>query len=101
MKSKQRLSASVDADLLRAAEQAVASGRAATVSAWINEALRAKVEHDRRLDAMAAFVAAYEAEHGVITDEEMRQARRSVMARAVSSRDLMTPKRPQARRARR
>lgn len=80
--SKVRLSASVDAELVAAAEAAVAQGRLESVSAWVNEALRAKAEHDRRLDALGAFIAAYEAEHGEISSEEMRNAARSARARA-------------------
>ena len=56
MNGKQRLSASVDADLIEAAEDAVASGRSGSVSAWVNEALRAKCDQDRRLQALDAFV---------------------------------------------
>ncbi len=84
--NKVRLSASVDADLVAAAETAVAHGRLESVSAWVNEALRLKVEKDRRLEALAAFVAAYEAEHGEITREEMRAAARRASARARSGR---------------
>ena len=40
MKRKERLSASVDADLIAAAERAVADGRADNVSSWVNDALR-------------------------------------------------------------
>ena len=80
--SKVRLSASVDADLLAAAEAAVAGGRLESVSAWVNEALRAKAVHERRLEALGAFVAAYEAGHGEIAADEMRAAARSARARA-------------------
>ena len=45
----------------------MAAGRAESVSAWVNEALRMKADHDRRLQALDEFVAAYEAEHGEIT----------------------------------
>jgi|SRR5579859_4036312 len=84
--NKVRLSASVDADLVAAAEAAVARGRLESVSAWVNEALRAKAEHDRRLEALGAFVAAYEREHGEITPEEMRgAARRRVRPRGATS----------------
>jgi hypothetical protein len=85
--SKRRLSASVDAALISAAEQAVAEGRAESVSAWVNAAMQRQVDHDRRLRALADFVAAYEAKHGVITDEEMALARRRARSRA-------TPVRP-------
>ena len=79
---KQRLSASVDADLIVAAEAAVARGSFDSVSAWVNEALRLKLEQDRRLEALGAFVAAYEAEHGEITSDEIRDAARRARARA-------------------
>ena len=74
MNGKQRLSASVDADLIEAAEDAVASGRTGSVSAWVNEALRAKCDQDRRLEALDAFVRAYEREHGEIAADEMELA---------------------------
>ena len=86
MSIKQRLSASVDADLIAAAEDAVARGRFDSVSAWVNEALRLKLAQDRRLEALAVFVAAYEAEHGEITLEEMRLAARRARAGAVAVR---------------
>jgi Arc/MetJ-type ribon-helix-helix transcriptional regulator len=91
MLPKQRLSASVDADLIQAAEAAVAQGRFDSVSAWVNEALRLKLEQDQRLDALGAFVAAYEAEHGEIRPDEIRNAARSARGRAIVVRP-MTPK---------
>jgi hypothetical protein len=89
--SKQRLSASVDADLIAAAERAVADGRAENVSAWVNAALRRQTEHDERMRALAEFIAEYEAEHGVITTSEIAAAKRRVRARAVVIR-AATPK---------
>jgi Arc/MetJ-type ribon-helix-helix transcriptional regulator len=86
MISKQRLSASVDADLIEAAEAAVARGRFESVSAWVNDALRFKLEQDRRLDALGEFVARYEAEHGEITADEIRGAARRASARAIVAR---------------
>jgi Arc/MetJ-type ribon-helix-helix transcriptional regulator len=77
MSSKQRLSASVDADLIQAAEDAVARGRFVSVSAWVNEALRFKLAHERRVEALAAFVARYEREHGEILAS--RRAQREFM----------------------
>lgn len=82
MKKKERLSASVDAELVAAAERAVADGRASTLSAWVNDALQLKLEHDRKLEAMAAFIAAYEEQHGEIGADEMRLAARRAMSRA-------------------
>jgi Arc/MetJ-type ribon-helix-helix transcriptional regulator len=96
--NKVRLSASVDADLIAAAEAAVAGGRLESVSAWVNEALRARAEHDRRLEALGAFVAAYEAEHGEISAEEMRSAARLARARAVARKAVRHPPRRSASR---
>jgi hypothetical protein len=76
MTDRQRLSASVDARLLAAGHAAVAAGRAPNLSAWVNEALNRQVEHDRRTAALDDFLAAYEAEHGEITDDDIRQASR-------------------------
>jgi Arc/MetJ-type ribon-helix-helix transcriptional regulator len=83
MSIKQRLSASVDADLMAAAQQAVTDGRAESISAWVNDALKLKADHDRRLQALDDFLAAYEAEHGQITEDEMRDAARRARERAV------------------
>ncbi|MDA8070686.1 MAG: hypothetical protein M0Z40_18735 [Actinomycetota bacterium] len=82
MTGKQRLSASVDADLLRAAQSAVDEGRASTISAWVNDALRLKAEHDRRMQALDSFLAAYEAEHGAITESEIDDVVRRTRSRA-------------------
>ena len=84
MQGKVRLTASVDSEVAAAARDAVAAGRASSVSAWVNEAMRRHSDHERRLAALAAFVAAYEAEHGVITEEEMGDASRWARDRAVA-----------------
>jgi len=73
----------VDADLVAAAQEAVAQGQAESVSAWVNEALRLKAAHDRRLCALDEFVAAFETEHGEITEAEMSEAARRARGRAV------------------
>jgi Arc/MetJ-type ribon-helix-helix transcriptional regulator len=91
MSTKERLSASVDPDLVAVAQEAVAQGRAESVSAWVNEALRLKVAHDRRLRAIDEFVAAFEAEHGEITGAEMNEAARRARGRAVVVRDEPAP----------
>jgi Arc/MetJ-type ribon-helix-helix transcriptional regulator len=83
MTPKERLSASVDADLLAQARDAVRVGRTGSLSSWINEAIRRQLEHDRRLAALENFVASYEAKHGRITDDEMREASRRARSRAV------------------
>ncbi len=85
MSSKGRLSASVDAALLRAAS-ASSEHQAKNLSQWVTEALRLKLDHDRRLEALSDFVHAFEAEHGEITTSEIEQATRAVRARAVAVR---------------
>ncbi len=42
----------------------MAAGDADSVSAWVNDALRQKAEHERKLRGLAEFIKAYEAEHG-------------------------------------
>lgn len=88
MTEKQRLSASVDAELIAAAERAAKRGEVPTVSAWVNEAMRLKLEHDRRLRALAEFIADFEAEHGEITDAERAAAVREAKRRAIPVRGL-------------
>lgn len=83
MSAKQRLSASVDASVLAAAEAAVSEGRAPNVSAWVNDALHRQAEHDVRMRALDAFLDRYEAKHGVITDEELERATSRARERAV------------------
>jgi hypothetical protein len=68
---------------MSAAQAAVKAGRAANVSAWVNEALHRQAEHDLRVQALDQFLRAYEAEHGVITEEEIGAASRRVRARAL------------------
>lgn len=81
--SRERLSASVEAELLEAGRTAVAEGRAPNLSAWVNDALRRQAEHDLRMQALDAFIERYEAEHGVITQDEMRDVTRRARSRAV------------------
>jgi Arc/MetJ-type ribon-helix-helix transcriptional regulator len=83
MTAKTRLSVTVDADLIAASQAAVAAGEAESVSAWVNDALRLKVEHERRLRGVDDFIAAFEAEYGEISDEDMEAAYRAAKARAI------------------
>jgi Arc/MetJ-type ribon-helix-helix transcriptional regulator len=83
MTSKERLSVSVDADLVAVAQDAVARGHAESTSAWVNDALRLKADRDRRLAALDEFVAAFEAEHGEISEQEMAEATRRARGRAI------------------
>ena len=73
---KARLTVTVDAELVAAGNRAVAAGRAKSLSGWVNLALAEREAKERRLKALSEAIAAYEEEHGVITDEEVRaQAR--------------------------
>ena len=94
---KHRLSLSLEPELVRAGEQAVALGHAANLSAWVSEALRLKAAHDQRQAALAALIAAHEAEHGVITPAEVQAAVRRARGRAVVVRPR--PARPARKRA--
>jgi hypothetical protein len=93
MTQRERLSASVEAELLAAGRAAVAEGRAPNLSAWVNEALGRQAAHDRRMQALDEFLAAYESEHGEITDDEMRAATRRARERAVVVRSSPAKKR--------
>lgn len=97
MSGKERLSVTVDPDLVAAAHNAVAAGRAENVSAWVNEALARQAAHDGRMVALAGFIIDYEAEHGVVTAEEMTSATRRAASRAT----VVRPSDKPARRARR
>jgi hypothetical protein len=83
MTTKSRLSVTVDADLVAAVHAALAAGAADSMSAWVSDALRLKLDHDRRLRGIDDFIAAYEAEHGEITEEEMEAAERWARERAI------------------
>ena len=80
---KDRLSATVDAELLAIGRAAVAEGRAESISAWVNEALLLKADHDERLAALDVFLDAYESAHGEITEDEIQQATRATRSRAL------------------
>lgn len=97
MTYRERLSATVEADLLEAGRRAVSEGRADSLSAWVNDALRRQAEHDRRLKALDEAIRAYEAEHGVITDEDIREAERYYRARTIRIRPRPRRGRPAAR----
>ncbi len=74
---KARLTVSVDAEWAAAGTAAVAEGRAESVSSWVNQALADKAAKDRRLAALAEAIAVYEAEHGVISPEELADQARA------------------------
>jgi len=81
--TRERLSATIEADLLEAGRVAVAEGRAESLSAWVNGALRRQADHDRRMKALDEFLDGYETEHGEITDREIEAATHRARGRAV------------------
>jgi hypothetical protein len=80
---KERLTVTIDADLLEAANQAVAAGRAESLSGWVNLALAERTIKERRLQALAEAVAEYEARFGPISDDEIVAQRRADQRAAI------------------
>ena len=74
--TKRRLTTTVDEALVRAGLEAVAAGRAASLSGWVNAALARQAETDQRLQAMAEAIATYEAERGEMTVAELTRQER-------------------------
>ena len=95
---KERLTVTVDPDLVEAGNQAVADGRADSLSAWVNAALVDRALRDRRLQSLSEAIGAYELEHGEITTEEMTaQARRDRTSAEVVRGPGRAPKPPSKR----
>ena len=80
---KERMTVTVDPELVEAGNQAVADGRADSLSAWVNAALRDRALQEQRLRSLGEAIADYEAEYGEITDEEMEAQVRSDQESAV------------------
>lgn len=73
---KQRLTVTVDPDLLEAGQRAVEAGQAESVSGWVSAALEDKVRRDEKLALLAAAIGDYEQEFGEITADEIRAQQR-------------------------
>ena len=80
--SKERLTVTIDSHLLEAANEAVAGGRADSISGWVNIALEERAAKERRLRALADAVHAFEKEFGEITDAELAAQQRMDRNRA-------------------
>lgn len=76
-RTKQRLTVTVDPELIEAGQRAVKSGEADSISGWVSAALEDKIRHDRKLSLLAAAVADFETEFGGITAEQIAAQRRS------------------------
>ena len=73
---KQRLTVTVDAELVRAGQRAVESGEAESVSGWVNAAIEDRVRRDHTLRLLAAAIGDFESEFDEITPEEIADQRR-------------------------
>ena len=80
---KERVTVTIDRELILAGSEAVAAGRAESLSGWINLALAERVSKERRLVAMGESIAAYEAVHGVISERELAEQARADRASAI------------------
>ena len=80
--NKQRVTITIDPHLVAAAQKAVKSGEADSVSNWISDALEEKVARDYKLTLLAAAIADFEAEFGEITDDEIATQRRTDRSKA-------------------
>ena len=70
---KQRVTVTVDEELVEAANRAVSEGLARSVSEWVSEAMAQRHDRDARLAVMRRLLEEYEADHGVISEEEIAE----------------------------
>ena len=70
---KGRITITIELDLLDEVQTAVNDGSCRSVSQWISEAMADRLAEEQRLAVLRQMIAEYEAEHGVITDEEMAE----------------------------
>ena len=68
---KERLTITVDPAVIRAGNEAVAAGRAESLSGWVNLAMAERAAKERRLQAMAEALGLYEREFGTISEAEL------------------------------
>ena len=83
MSTKERLTVTVDPDFIDAGNDAVAEGRAESLSAWVNAALAERVAQERRLAALARAVEEYEERFGTISAQELADQARADRESAV------------------
>jgi hypothetical protein len=83
---KRRMTVTVDAELVEAANRAVVGGEADSVSAWVSAALTDRARRDQQLARLGDAIADYEAEFGEITAEEIARQRRADRQDACRSR---------------
>jgi Arc/MetJ-type ribon-helix-helix transcriptional regulator len=95
---KERLTVTVDPEFIDAGNNAVAEGRAESMSAWVNAALAEKIAKERRLAALAEALASYEKKHGAISVQELAEQARADRESAIVVRGRTRPTRKKARR---
>ncbi|HVO26669.1 MAG TPA: hypothetical protein VMW56_23915 [Candidatus Margulisiibacteriota bacterium] len=88
---KERLTVTVDPVLIQAGNDAVATGRAESLSSWVNLALAERAAKERRLKAMAEAVASYEEMFGAISAEELSAQARADRRDAIVVRGMPRP----------
>ncbi len=71
----QRVTVTVDEELIKAALLAVERGDADSVSAWIAGSMAQRHADEQRLRTLVTLVEEYEAVHGEITESEMADQR--------------------------
>lgn len=96
---KQRVTVTVDPELVRAGNRAVADGHADSLSGWVSAALTEKVRQDQKLQHLRAAILEYEAEFGEITTEELVAQQRADREDAVVVRGRRSSSAGRARRA--
>lgn len=74
---KQRLTVTVDPELVEVGNRAVLAGAADTLSGWVSTALAEKVRRDVRQEHLRAAIADDEADVGEITADELVAQRRA------------------------
>ena len=89
---KRRVTITVDQEVADEVAAAVEAQPGGSVSAWVAEAMRERLERDRRLATLSALLDDHEAQHGVITDDELAE-------QAQQDRDAAATTRARARRA--
>ena len=89
---KQRLTVTVDPELVEAGNRAVASGAAASLSAWVSTALAERARRDVQLARLSEAIADYEAQFGEITADDVAAQRRADREDAVVVRGRRRPR---------
>jgi hypothetical protein len=93
---KQRITVTVDPELVEAATRAVNAGEADSLSGWVSSALSEKLHRDHKLGRLRAAIADYEAEFGEISIDEILTQQRADREDAV----VIRGRRPTSRRRR-